>query len=159
MGDYRDLGLDGRHWRAQFGGASNPNAPKIGAYVCCDATFYPGFRLILAGLTITVLAMRVGEFDTWEADIGATAIEFLLYFEHWVLILAVLYYSLAASLTLFATLTVGAESTRAPLLVWLTWAAYGALLPAALLNALVFPFVMPYNFQFLPDGELASQIK
>lgn len=44
--DYRDLALDGRHWRAQFGGSSG-RGPKMGAYVLCSPVLYTLFRLLL----------------------------------------------------------------------------------------------------------------
>ena len=65
----------------------------------------------------------------------------MLYFENWVLLLSVFYFSLSFLLTTFAVCTEGAESSSTPLVVWIVWAAYGALLPAALLNSLMFVFV------------------
>jgi len=136
--DYRDLALDGRHWRAQFGGSSSPKAPKMGAYICCDATFYPGFRLVLAGFAIAVLALRIGEYEQQHASWPTL----FLYFENWVLVLAAVYFTLAALLTVIATFARGAESSMTPIFVWLVWAAYGGLLPAALCNAIVWPFLV-----------------
>jgi len=136
--DYRDLALDGRHWRAQFGGSSGKAAPKMGAYICFDATFYPGFRLALAGVAAVLFAMRAMEFSH-EHEGQASLL--MLYFDNWVLCLSVVYFSLAALLTGFASCTDGAESNSTPLIVWITWATYGALLPAALLNSCMFIFV------------------
>ena len=62
-------------------------------------------------------------------------------FESWVLALSAAYFSLAALLTVFASFTSGAESNSTPLLVWLVWALYGALLPLAILNAMLFIFI------------------
>ena len=134
--DYRDLALDGRHWRAQFGGASSPRAPKMGAYICCDANLYPLFRLVLAALSVTMLMLRVLS----DAMPGHWFAPFL-YFENWVLVIAAIYFSFACVLTAVAVYTEGRKSSSAPLLVWLTWGAYGALLPASMLNALVWAFV------------------
>ena len=57
--DFRDLALDGRHWRAQFGGSSSPKSPKMGAYICCDANFYPWFRIVLAVRTSSAAASNL----------------------------------------------------------------------------------------------------
>jgi len=46
--DYRDLRLDGRHWQAQFGGASRPNDEPVGAYVCCNSVAFAVTRFLFA---------------------------------------------------------------------------------------------------------------
>jgi len=137
--DYRDLALDGRHWRAQFGGSSNPKQGNMGAYICCDANLYPFFRLCLAGFTAVFLGIRMGYFNDQGYAISAV----FLYFENWVLALATFYFALACVLTTYVTFTPAAEAARTPVVVWIVWAAYGALLPAAILNGLMFIFLTP----------------
>ena len=137
--DFRDLALDGRHWRAQFGGASSPKAPKMGAYLCCGARTYPLFRLAMAGLAACFLLFTVWRFQQ-DAPVGQWY-KAALYFDTWTLLLSAVYFGLAALLTTFAACTDGAESSSTPLIVWLTWACYGALLPAAMLNAFICAFV------------------
>lgn len=56
--DMRDLALDGRHWRAQFGGSSGAG-PKMGAYICCGPLAYALFRLLLASATIVTLVFEL----------------------------------------------------------------------------------------------------
>ena len=55
--DYRDLALDGRHWRAQFGGSSGPG-PKMGGYVCCGPILYVMFRLTMLATALSFLAIE-----------------------------------------------------------------------------------------------------
>jgi hypothetical protein len=193
--DYRDLALDGRHWRAQFGGSSNPKQGNMGAYICCDANLYPFFRLCLAGFTAVFLGIRMGYFNDQGYAISAVFLCALprpawsssvaipcgtrhppgrlcsrrkavrrqavrrqavrrqaervcvrrarADFENWVLALATFYFALACVLTTYVTFTPAAEAARTPVVVWIVWAAYGALLPAAILNGLMFIFLTP----------------
>jgi len=139
--DYRDLALDGRHWRAQFGGSSG-RTPKMGAYVCCGPMAFCALRICLFFVTLGLLITRLIEFRDQYQHKGSSSTSwgsyFFLYYENWVLLLALLYFMLAAVLTTAATLLPGAESRGIPLLVWAVWAAYGALLPSALIQALVY---------------------
>jgi len=109
----------------------------MGAYICCDATFYPFFRVALAGFAVCFLGVRLGQFH----DAGHPLEDLFLYFENWTLALASFYFSLAAVLTTYVTCTPGSEASSTPIIVWIVWAAYGALLPATILNALMFIFI------------------
>lgn len=56
--DWRDMELDGKHWRAQFGG-SNGRAPRTGAYVFFSATTYAPVRLLLALGAVALFTVRI----------------------------------------------------------------------------------------------------
>ena len=136
--DYRDLQLDGRHWRAQFGGSSAPERPKMGAYMCFGAFGYACCRLLLAVASSALFALRFAEFQVQYADGGGM----LLYLGNWVLLLSASYFALAFGLTAYAGVWASAgEATGAPPLVWLTWALYGALLPSSITALLLYGFV------------------
>ena len=55
----------------------------------------------------------------------------MIYFEHWVLVIALGYFTLAAGLTATAVLTRGELANGAPAAVWLCWMLYAMLLPAS----------------------------
>jgi len=140
--DYRDLALDGRHWRAQFGGSSG-RGPKMGAYVLCSPVLYTLFRLLLCMGSGALFVNRVIEFDMqwkWQGGEGEGKhfVYFLLYYQNWVLFIAALYFLLAFGLTAAATFMKGAESSRPPVLVWIVWALYGMLLPSAVIQGVLY---------------------
>ena len=152
--DYRDLALDGRHWRAQFGGSSSPNAPKMGAYICCGPRLYPFFRFVLAGFASALFAFRFIQFES-QHDRSWTL---MIYFDSWVLLISFIYFSLAFILTALATCTEGAESSGTPVVIWFVWAVYGALLPASILNCFLFALVAnSYSVVGLISGQTGNQ--
>jgi len=143
--DWRDMELDGKHWRAQFGG-SNGRAPRTGAYVFFSATTYAPVRLLLALGAVALFTVRIVDYNRRLDDDGsehtaADGAKALLYFGTWLQAVACLYFALAAALTSFAVYSPGAEAERAPFLVWVAWMLHGMVLPASLVNALFWPFV------------------
>jgi len=133
--DMRDLALDGRHWRAQFGGSSGAG-PKMGGYVCCGPTMYVLFRLVMAAAVITIFPLDVAI----EREHGYSSGWFLL-IEHWTLLVALIYFTLAFLITLTAVLTSGIEAESTPPFVLLCWMCYGILVPASLGCMLMWVFV------------------
>jgi len=133
--DDRDLAHDGRHRRAQFGGSSG-RSPKMGAYVCCGPLVFACVRIVLFIVAAGVCAVRFIEFK--DQYPSSSLLYIMLYYENWVIVLAATYFLLAAILTTAATCLSGAESVTTPLLVWAVWAAYGALLPSAIIQALTY---------------------
>ncbi|KAL1504474.1 hypothetical protein AB1Y20_010879 [Prymnesium parvum] len=125
--DRRDLVLDGRHWRELFGGSIG-DAPKLGAYICCGPSSFMIFRALAAITILAFLGLRL----YYAAD----GVSWLLYFNHWVLILASAYFTLAATLTFAAIYSWGYAAQQTPLVVAIINIIYGVLLPAALVNAL-----------------------
>jgi len=143
--DWRDTELDGKHWRAQFGG-SNGRGPNTGAYVFFSAAAYAPVRLLLALGAIALFVVRIVDYtrrldDDASEHTAADAAKVLLYFGSWVQAVAVVYLTLAAALTTFAVYTAGAEAERAPRLVWVAWMLHGMVVPAVLVNALFWPLV------------------
>lgn len=139
--DWRDLHLDGRHWRAQFGGSSGRSA-KMGAYICCDFRLYVLVRLLIAAAAVAFLGVRLWVFLSANDDNpNANMATPFLYFEQWVCCLAVLYFSLAAGATAVAACSRGAQEASTPLAVWLISGCYGALLPASIVSMLIFAIV------------------
>lgn len=130
--DMRDLALDGRHWRAQFGGTSGPG-PKMGGYVCCGPGMYVFFRLVMLAS-----ACAVGYVELANTGGGS---KWWLYVEHWTLAVALVYFLLAFLLTLFAVCSSGREAIAPPLLVLICWVCYGMLIPASLASLLMWIFV------------------
>ena len=132
--DRQQLATDGQHWRAVYGGARL----VLGCMRCSPSTFVV-FRLFL-------LVLTVGAF-CFEAWLHPMDVYWFLKFEHWTLLLMLIYFSFVS------ILTIGAACTRAPGiarttpgLVRLTEIAYGALLPAAIVNFLVM-FVVEYCYR------------
>jgi len=105
---------------------------------------------VLAAIAVVLFALRVLEFE----QLHERWFQLMLYFENWVLCLGVVYFTLAAALTSFSTCTEGAESNSTPVMVWVTWATYGALLPASIVNAIAFAFV---TNRYTVTGTLAVQ--
>ena len=66
--DYRDLRLDGRHWQAQFGGASRPNDEPVGAYVCCNSFAFAITRFLFALVACFLLEGRIFQFRNAYPD-------------------------------------------------------------------------------------------
>lgn len=143
--DRRDLVLDGRHWRELFGGSIG-DAPKLGAYVCCGPSSYMSFRAVAALATIAILVCRL----TFAPD----GVSWLLYFNHWVLMLATVYFCLAAILSFAAIYTMGNAASRAPFVISLCNVAYGALIPSALVSALASGLVFyKYDTMFTDNDD------
>jgi len=142
--DFRDLALDGRHWRAQFGGSSGPG-PKMGGYVCCGPMLYVLFRLTMFSSVAGIVAVEIakGRIDSY----------WFLYVEHLTLCVACIYFALAFLLTAFAVAAGGQEARSTPLLVLLCWVCYGVLLPASLACALMWLFVTQRNGQWLASAD------
>ena len=137
--DTEDLALDGKHWREQFGGAVG-DGPQMGAFVLLGPMGFVAFRLLLAlgaGFIFGFVLVQ---------ERGVPFRYWWIYFEHWVLLLGLVYFVLAALLTAQAVLTPGPIEERTPALVWLCWAAYGMLLPASQVLLLAYMLV-------LHDGE------
>jgi len=135
--DMRDLALDGRHWRAQFGGSSG-SGPKMGGYVLCGPSMYVFFRLTMA---LSVFALFYAELLNEDSSTLGLSSKWYLYVEHWTLLVALAYFGLAFLLTLFAVCAEGKEASTPPLLVIVCWTCYGVLVPASLGCALMWTFV------------------
>ena len=146
--DWRDLALDGRHWRAQFGGSSSPRSPRVGAYVLCGPVGYCVTRVIIMLLTWTLLLFRLlgtyarpGVGDTLFPGVHAHTprwYDFVLFLENWVLAISASYFTYACVLTLTACVYSGREAHHTPRVVWTAWALHGMLLPMAVVNACVY---------------------
>jgi len=134
--DYRDLRLDGRHWQAQFGGASRPNDEPVGAYVCCNSVAFAVTRFLFALVACLLLEARIFQF--WNAYPDRWWCLFL-YMQDWMLMLACIYLVLVCVLTARATCLQGAVAHSTPAFVWIAWALNGMLLPFALCVALLYP--------------------
>ena len=153
--DWRDLELDGRHWRAQFGGSSSARSPRVGAYVCCGAWSYCVSRFVIFLLSALLLLFRLisvygraapGSTTPGPADVLLPGVhphatrwfDFFLFLEDWVLLLAASYFGLAAYLTLMAVAYSGSEAVRTPKAVWAAWGLHGMLLPLSIANGFVY---------------------
>jgi hypothetical protein len=160
--DYSDLFLDGQHWQAQFGGSSNPGKSHLGAYMCFASLSFAVFRTFMALVAAGMLYARFWEFQIRYQHPWAA----LLYFQNWVLALVAVYFALAACHTTAAVLCLSpARARHTPASVWVTWAAYGCLLPAALVSAALSSFLTVDHGANEPlaaatglDGDLVSTV-
>ena len=134
--DFKDLELDGRHWRELFGGASG-GGKKLGAFCCCGPMAFVFFRVLMAALAISILVHTLVYVVT---DVGLGF--YMIYFTNWVVVVNALYFTLAAVTTLMAVCTEGPEADGTPPFVWLTFLLYGMLLPGSLIGALMYWFVV-----------------
>ena len=147
--DYNDLRLDGRHWRAQFGGASSPTAPKVGAYVLCGSSLFAFTRLVLCMLSAILLGLRGYEMHRYIAS-SATAWTFFLYLDNWTLVLSLLYFTIVACITTYAANADGKESKRAPPAVWVAWILHGSACTTAIQSLAPLPLPPPYLLRPVP---------
>lgn len=148
--DMRDLALDGRHWRAQFGGSSSPTGQKTGGYVLCGPFMYVVFRFLMFATVGTIIGVELGRDD------GIT-LKWFLYVEHWNLLVATTYFGLAFCLTAFSVFTAGKETFAPPLVVLICWICYGILIPASLACALMWVFVTQKNGQWIAQPHDTEQ--
>jgi hypothetical protein len=126
--DSQALASDGQYWRSVFGGAR-----LVLGTIRCTPGVFAAFRLMLTVLTGLVFFMEIAR-EQRPLDV-----HWFLYFHHWVNILQLFYFAMASTLTIISVCTAGsggiARST--PFVVRLTELAYGAVLPASLVNALL----------------------
>jgi len=117
------------------------DAPQLGAYICCPPTAYVLFRMLTACTVICIMTLRlIYAFD---------GVSWLLYFNHWVTILAAFYFTLAAFLSFAAVFTDGRATSGPPFPVTVCNIAYGMLVPAAAVSALASGLVFyDYNTLF-----------
>jgi len=125
--DSQALASDGQYWRSVYGGAR-----LVLGTIRCTPGLFAAFRLMLtltSGLILFLEISRSSPFNLY----------WFLAFHHWVNLLQCFYFFMATCLTIVAVCTGGsggiARST--PFVVRITELAYGALLPAAWVSALV----------------------
>lgn len=96
-------------------------------------------RLVFAMGAIALLGLRIWDFSSLTDD--SANFKVLLYFVTWVLAVSAGYFTLAFLLTFYAVNADGLESPSAPFLVWFTWILHATLVPAVVVNALLWPLI------------------